>query len=405
MSLFDDIFNTSGPYRQQLVGVGGAAQQNANQAQGFANQNANYTQQDQGALNSQRNYLQGQMMGQNSVSAEQLKQGLQQNLASQQAMAASANPNNAAMAARNAAMNMGQANAGLSGQQAIAGLQERNQAAQQLSNLNLGALGTNTQAALGGWGAANQGLGVASGAYGAAMGNPGTTPGNTIANAALGFGGAALMSDEDTKQDVGPGNSIAGRVMSGLASGLGSMGTPGAAATPLGSFSTALGAYVGKKLRGSGPTVQQTLGKMGTPLQQSSSTSVSPTQDASAAESYTLDPSVLSDKRAKKDINGGGDASSKVMAGLKAKTYSYKDPRNGAGKQLGVMAQDLEHAGLKQAVVDTPAGKVLHVGKLTGANTAMIAALHDRVSKLEKAGKAKSKASAAAANDNDGDES
>jgi hypothetical protein len=281
----------SNPYRNALGGQGGVGQTASGLA---ATATGNYTNATN-ALGSQQSYLQGQMQGQDSVSMQQLQQGLQQNLATQQSMAASANPNNSAMAARNAAQNMGQAANGLAGQQAVAGLQERNQATQNLSNLNLGMQSNASQTALGG-------LNAATGAYGTALGTPQKTWGSTI-------GGA----------------------LSGLASA-------GAAA-------------------------------------------------------------IKSDKTLKTDIKSGDDEASKVMSGLKAKTYSYKDQSLGQGKHLGVMAQDLEKAGLKQAVIDTPKGKVLHVGKLAGANTAMIAALHQRVSKLEKSsGKSKPMA------DDDGDE-
>jgi hypothetical protein len=117
-------------------------------------------QQGMGALSG----LQALAQGQNSVSAEQLRQGLQQNLAAQQSMAASASPANAAMAARTAAIQGGRLGAGLAGQQAIAGLQERNQAQQQYAALLQALRGQDLQAALGsrqnamtGYGAQNSG--------------------------------------------------------------------------------------------------------------------------------------------------------------------------------------------------------------------------------------------------------
>lgn len=110
-------------------------------------------------------YLGGLMRGQNSVAAEQLRQGLGQQLAAQRSMAASASPQNAAMAARTAAMQMGRLGAGMSGQAALAGLQERNQAAGQLGQLQLGMRGQDVNAALGGYGGATQ-------AYGAMLAGP-----------------------------------------------------------------------------------------------------------------------------------------------------------------------------------------------------------------------------------------
>ena len=85
-----------------------------------------------GRLNRQYGQL-GQKYGRianglDSISAEQLRQGLQQNQASQMSMAAGAAPQNQAMAQRTAMMNAGRQGMGLSGQQAMAGLQERRDA-------------------------------------------------------------------------------------------------------------------------------------------------------------------------------------------------------------------------------------------------------------------------------------
>lgn len=144
--------------RAGLAGQSQAAGQFANQAQG------NYGQMT-GQLGGALDYYRGQMQGQNSVAAEQLRQGLAQNLAAQQSMAASASPNNSAMAARTAAMNMGRLGYGMSGQQALAGLQERNQAAQNYGQLGLGMRGQDVSAALG----ARQ---AAIGGYGQQVQNP-----------------------------------------------------------------------------------------------------------------------------------------------------------------------------------------------------------------------------------------
>ena len=130
-----------------LNGVGAGAMGFAGQAQGNYGQ---LTQQGMGALNG----LQDIANGGRSVSAEQLRQGLQQNLASQQAAAASAGPGNAAMAARNGMMNMSRMGTGLAGQQAVAGLAERNQAQGQYGQLLGQMRGQDLQGTLGGYGAA-----------------------------------------------------------------------------------------------------------------------------------------------------------------------------------------------------------------------------------------------------------
>jgi hypothetical protein len=92
---------------------------------------------------------------------------------------------------------------------------------------------------------------------------------------------------------------------------------------------------------------------------------------------------IVSDRRTKTDIESGDERSRRILEGLKAYSYRYKDQNDGAGRQLGVMAQDLEKAGLKQAVIDSPSGKQLDAGKLAGANTALLSALARRVDKLE----------------------
>lgn len=108
---------------------------NAAAAQGFANtagQQYRGLGAESGALRQQLGQIGN---GQQSISAMQLRQGLQQNVAGQQAMAAGARPMNAAMAARGAAMNAGRMGSGLAGQQAMAGIQERQAANQTLGGM------------------------------------------------------------------------------------------------------------------------------------------------------------------------------------------------------------------------------------------------------------------------------
>lgn len=272
--------------RNALRGVGQGAM-------GFAGQNQAQYGGDTAALQQERQQLLDLQSGKNSVSAEQLRQGLQQQLAQQRSMAASANPNDSAMAARNAAMNMGQASYGMAGQQALAGLAERNQATQALAGLDLGMRGQDITGTLGGYNSAT-------GAYGSAIGNPQKTWGSTLMG---GLGGAAQIA--------------------GMAA---------------------------------------------------------------------------SDKKIKTDVQDGGDRASKVLDGLKA--YEFRFKKGGKGKkELGVMAQDVEKV-MPHVVAQTPGGKMLDGAKLAAANTGMLAALHDRVKKLEKSGKTPG----SGANDDDDDE-
>ena len=302
-------------------------QQQAQQAGYFAGQSQDAFQglqnQGQGALAA----LQAQAQGQNSVSQEQMRQNLGQLLAQQRSLAAGAAPRNAALAARTAAIQSGRIGAGMAGQRALAGLQERNQAQQQygqllgtLSGQQLNAALGSRQTAVGGYGAGNEGAPEKSWLekYG-----PAIQGGMSAA--------ASTMSDRDMKTGIKPGGPAADRA-------------------------TAMLSVLRDRAAKSRPGM-----------------------------SY-------SDRALKTDVAPGDAPANKAIAVLQPYTYAYKDPQYGAGPQVGVMAQDLEKAGLKQAVVDTPAGKAIDPGKLSGANTAMIAALGRRVTAIEDAKGGKSTA-------------
>ena len=95
----------------------------------------------------------------------------------------------------------------------------------------------------------------------------------------------------------------------------------------------------------------------------------------------------VSDERGKTGIQPGGDKAARMLDGLKAYSYRYKDASNGAGPQFGIMAQDMERAGLGHAVRDTPNGKMVDAGKAATSSLALTAALAERVKKLEKRGR------------------
>lgn len=223
-----------------------------------------------------RQYLRDLAQGKNSVSAEQLRQGMQQGINAQASMAAGASPQNSAMAARTAMNNQASLGYGMSGQQAVAGLQERNDAQRALAEMIL----------------------------------------------------------SQRQQDVN---------------------------VALGSRQNAISGYGGYKPEGSwwdknGQTVQA----------------------AGSALAF------LSDRRLKKDIKKGDGEARKVLRGLAAHSFKYKDERHGKGKQLGIMAQDLEKVGLKHAIIETPIGKAVDGGKVAASGLALVAALGRRVDKLEK---------------------
>lgn len=107
-----------------------------------------------GALDQQAAYMQRIARGEESVSAEQLRQGLQQNISAQQSMAAGAAPRNSAMAGLMASRNAMNLGAGMAGQQAMAGIQERQAAQNALSQMLLQQRGQAVQAGSSGFGQA-----------------------------------------------------------------------------------------------------------------------------------------------------------------------------------------------------------------------------------------------------------
>jgi hypothetical protein len=227
-----------------------------------------------------------------SVAGEQLRQGLQQNVSGQMATAASARPGSAPMAARTAAINAGRAASGLSGQQALAALAERQGVQQMLGQQIMGARGQDLQAALGSRSNAITGYGQAS-------------------DAALNLHTQDQAADEANKQR----------------------------------------------------------------------------QYAAIQAGIMTGAMVASDRRLKTDIVDGRKNADEFIRGLKSYSYSYKDDKHGKGPQLGILAQELEKGPGRQAVVDTPHGKMVDGAKLSGANTAAIARLGERLAALEGKGK------------------
>lgn len=179
----------------------GAASQ---QAQRFGAQQQGDVQQMTREGLAAREMLRRRAAGQDSLSAEQLRQGLGTVMAQQQGAAAGASPAGAAMAARNANMNAMQAGVGLSGQQAMAGIQERAAAEQMLNNAILQQRGQSIQGALGGQQGALQGYGAIeqnrTQRYGAAAGAP--TPGEQLLGGVSGAAAMYAKSDRRAKTRI-----------------------------------------------------------------------------------------------------------------------------------------------------------------------------------------------------------
>lgn len=89
-----------------------------------------------------------------------------------------------------------------------------------------------------------------------------------------------------------------------------------------------------------------------------------------------------SDERAKEDIERF-DAG-EFLDSLTGYKYKYKDQSDGAGKQVGVMAQDIEKE-IPQMVEDTPQGKVVDYSpeKTSGPIFASLADLNERLRRIE----------------------
>jgi len=259
--------------RQQLNIAAGQSGMFANQAEGnYGEQTAN--------LGQQTKYLQDLQSGKNSVAAEQLRQGLQQNVAAQRSMAAGGAPQNSAQAARIAANNTARLGYGLSGQQAVAGLQERNAATQALTNAYLQQRQQDVSAALG-----------------------------ARANQAQGYGAVLNGPADKTWMEKNAG------LVSAISAGAGL---------------------------------------------------------------------AASDRRLKTDIRDGDDEARATLEGLRARTFSYKDPKKyGEGRQLGLVAQDLEKTALRGAVLDTKDGKMVDGTKLALGLAAMLPGIDKRLAKLE----------------------
>lgn len=105
---------------------------------------------------------------------------------------------------------------------------------------------------------------------------------------------------------------------------------------------------------------------------------------ASAASALGTAAAAMSDKTLKKKIESGDAAAQDFLDSLVAKGFHYKNTRFGDGKQLGIMAQDLEDTPVgEQMVEDTPEGKQVNIAKGYTAIMAAQALLNKRLKALE----------------------
>lgn len=293
--------------------------------------------------------------GEDSYSLQQLRNALTQNVAAQKAMAAGARPANAAMSARTAMRNAAQLGSALSGQQALAGIAERNAATQSLANMYGQMRGQDLQAALGSRQSQLAGLGNIEDArtrrFLALTQTP--TEGEQLLSVGQDIGKLAVAaSDRERKTDVRPGG---GRTFLDAISASGTV-SPGGAAGVFGAL--------GDIAQGQqGPAIG---------ISRSSGTGAG---NWAAANRATAQPA---------GQPGMGRA---LLDSLSDSTYRYRDPSApGAapGRQLGIMAQDLERSPLGAgAVMDSPNGKMVDTTRLAHALAAGAANLNERLAALE----------------------
>lgn len=96
-----------------------------------------------------------------------------------------------------------------------------------------------------------------------------------------------------------------------------------------------------------------------------------------------------SDERLKTDIADGGSDADEMMSALKPRSYRYTDEDKwGAGRRLGIMAQDLARSKMGSATLVKVDEKHMgfDLGKAASAALAGMARLHERLRKVEERG-------------------
>ena len=142
---------------------------------------------------------------------------------------------------------------------------------------------------------------------------------------------------------------------------------------------------------------QAQLGREGMQLQRDTNAAMQPqgpsTMDQVLQTAQTVAPiamMAMSDKKAKKNVRSAKDKDlmgpeqiDGFLNDLYAYQYNYKNAGHGTGKQVGVMAQDLEKTQLgKQMVEKTPQGKQINAAKGLGLAMASQARLNQRLNSI-----------------------
>lgn len=92
---------------------------------------------------------------------------------------------------------------------------------------------------------------------------------------------------------------------------------------------------------------------------------------------------LFSDEKMKEGVKRAPDIE-QILKKIKPVAFEYKpEAGQGDGEHVGVVAQDLEKTPLKENVIDTPMGKMIHPGKQENSNLDLIVQLAARVHELE----------------------
>jgi hypothetical protein len=93
---------------------------------------------------------------------------------------------------------------------------------------------------------------------------------------------------------------------------------------------------------------------------------------------------LFSDEKVKEDIKEAPKLE-EITQKIEPVGFKYKDEMGqGDGEHVGITAQDMEKTPLKENVIDTPEGKMIHPGKQENSNLSMIVQLSRKVDELLK---------------------
>lgn len=134
-----------------------------------------------------------------------------------------------------------------------------------------------------------------------------------------------------------------------------------------------------------GAGIGSTIGQNTTSTNNANAQNNQQTAASGASALSTIGLTVLSDERKKEAIKDADSEIERFLSALEAKKYNYKDgDKEGRGKKVGVMAQDLEETAVGNSFVkDTPEGKKVDYGQGLGAMMASLASLNKRLQSLE----------------------